>query len=173
MAGIRALSPTVKMTVGETVATGLTKAGFARSEQVLLAVTPVFSAYLWTLARPAGSSAARAYLSSSTAASPVFTPDVNGEFILTCTDGTTFYDLTISVTVVAPAEIAHHVRMPAVRRDEVPVTPGGRTVCVDAQTGEMSAMDDQRVFVSLESGGGDAPVAGAITGDDGTTITGD
>jgi len=171
MAGIRALSATVKMTEAETEATGLTKAGFARDEEVALSVTPAFTSYSWSMTRPTGSSAARSAMSSTSVATPSFRPDINGEFILTCTDGTTTYDLVVEVSTVAPAEVATHTRRSAMLPDQIPITSGGGTEFLNAETGLMSVKYDDGSVQALEGRslrhGAAAPTSGV--GSDGDT----
>src|SRR3972149_296574 len=103
MAGIIAYSATVPMDGSETQPTGLVRGGYSRDEEILLSTTPAMAEYEWSVARPDGSSAARADFSSTTVAAPTFRPDVNGSFVVSVIDGVNPpYSITLSVTTVAP-----------------------------------------------------------------------
>ena len=100
MAGILANTTSVTMTAGDTAAVN-TFSGYLTAEQVTLSVNPAGASFSWGISKPSGSTV-KAVLSSTTDATPVFTPDVGGYYVVTCTvDSTTVYRLTISVTQVA------------------------------------------------------------------------
>src|SRR3989304_4910674 len=146
MAGIIAYSATVPMDGSETQPTGLVRGGYSRDEEILLSTTPAMAEYEWSVARPDGSSSARAYFSSTTDAAPTFRPDVNGSFVVSVTDGVNPpYSITLSVTTVAPMETVSHTRLLPLHPDQVPVTPGGTTEFLDPTTGYRSFMTDDRV----------------------------
>lgn len=99
MAGILASSVTQTMV---STSVDATQAGYLTGEQVALSTTPSGTSYAWSVARPSGSSAGRSALSSDTDASPTFTPDVAGYYVITClVSGTTSYVLRIAVTSLA------------------------------------------------------------------------
>src|SRR3972149_4908055 len=103
MAGIIAYSATVPMDGSETQPTGLVRGGYSRDEEILLSTTPAMAEYEWSVARPDGSSSARAYFSSTTDAAPTFRPDVNGSFVVSVTDGVNPpYSITLPGPPVAP-----------------------------------------------------------------------
>src|SRR3972149_5571212 len=146
MAGIIAYSATVPMDGSETQPTGLVRGGYSRDEEILLSTTPAMAEYEWSVARPDGSSSARAYFSSTTDAAPPFRPDVNGRFVVSVIDGVNPpYSITLSVTTVAPMETVSHTRLLPLHPDQVPVTPGGTTEFLDPTTGYRSFMTDDRV----------------------------
>ena len=146
MAGIIAYSATVPMDGSETQPTGLVRGGYSRDEEILLSTTPAMAEYEWSVARPDGSSSARAYFSSTTDAAPTFRPDVNGSFVVSVIDGVNPpYSITLSVTTVAPMETVSHTRLLPLHPDQVPVTPGGTTEFLDPTTGYRSFMTDDRV----------------------------
>jgi len=100
MAGILANTASVTMTVGDTSPVN-TFAGYITDEQATISVTPAGTSFRWSISKPSGSSG-RAVLSGTTAASVLFTPDVGGFYVITCTvDSTTEYRLTLGVTQVA------------------------------------------------------------------------
>src|SRR3972149_3668910 len=144
MAGIIAYSATRPMDGSETQPTGLVRGGYSRDEEILLSATPALAQYEWSVARPVGSSAARAYFSSTTDAAPTFRPDVNGSFVFQVTDGVTVYGITVSVTTVAPMETVSHTRILPMHPDQMPVTPGGHTEFLDSTTNFRSFMTDDR-----------------------------
>lgn len=100
MSGILANSASMTMTGGDT-ATDKAVSGYVCSEQITLSVTPSGSSYSWGLSKPAGATG-RSDLNDATSASPVFTPDVAGYYVLTClVDGATAYVLRAAVTHAA------------------------------------------------------------------------
>src|SRR3972149_4017560 len=146
MAGIIAYSATVPMDGSETQPTGLVRGGYSRDEEILLSTTPAMAEYEWSVARPDGSSSARAYFSSTTDAAPTFRPDVNGSFVGSVIDGgNPPYSIPLPGTTVAPMETVSHTRLLPLHPDQVPVTPGGTTEFLDPTTGYRSFMTDDRV----------------------------
>lgn len=107
MAGIIATSVSKVMVSGDTSVND-TESGYVTAERITLSTSPAASStYVWSLSIPNGSAAARSALSSTTAASPTFTPDVAGEYVVTClVDGVITY--TIRCTVVA-AVVSYNV----------------------------------------------------------------
>src|SRR3972149_1552671 len=107
MAGIIAYSATVPMDGSETQPTGLVRGGYSRDEEILLSTTPAMAEYEWSVARPDGSSSARAYFSSTTDAAPTFRPDVKGSFVVSVMGrGKTSGHHTPSEATGAPAAAA-------------------------------------------------------------------
>lgn len=113
MAGIKANSLSVTMVDGDT-AVDKAIGGFAINEQVTLSTAPAGTTYLWTLGRPADSTSTT--LSSTTAASPTFSPDVAGVYMLTClVDATTSYQLRATVaalSVVNSVQVTRYYAQP-------------------------------------------------------------
>lgn len=110
MAGIRgvAASKTHAASGADVNATG-----FVANEQVTLSTDPTGSSYQWALSVPSDSSPARSALDDDTDATPKFTPDVDGLYVITCTvGGSTVYVLRISVAapgVVRYGEINNYL----------------------------------------------------------------
>jgi hypothetical protein len=76
-------------------------AGYIRAEQVVLTTYPTGAVYSWGIAKPSGATS-RSDLSASDSSAPVFTPDVAGYYVITCTvDETTSYVIRLSVTLAA------------------------------------------------------------------------
>jgi len=109
MAGILANSTSVVMSPADTAPIN-TFAGFLTAERVTLSVDPAGTTFSWGISSPSASTV-RSELSSTTAATPVFTPDVGGFYVITCTvDSTIVYRLTLSVTQVAISTVVEASR---------------------------------------------------------------
>jgi len=129
MAGIYGNSVSVVMVAGDTAAEN-TWDGFLVDEMVTLAVTPAGTSYSWGMSLPNGASSVRAALSSTTAAAPTFTPDVAGEWVLTClVNGVTTYVLRLGVTAVATVTMPQVARLQAVA-DSAVSNPSGTTLAL-------------------------------------------
>ena len=90
------------------------ESGYRTAEKITLSTFPTGSAYSWGQAIPAGSAVASSGLSSKTAATPTFTPDVAGEYVITCDVDGTAYVLRLTVTsVIASPSVGSHRYMPA------------------------------------------------------------
>jgi hypothetical protein len=115
MAGILANSLSHQMVDGDTSPVNVV-AGYVSGQVVTLSVTPTGSTYQWTLSNPSTSSRTRPpALSDIQGATPTFTPDVGGFYILTClVDGVTSYTLTLDVL-----DVAQPVNIPALLGQEV------------------------------------------------------
>lgn len=101
MAGILASSISKTMVSGDTSPNDV-ESGYVTAEQITLATTPTGTSYSWGQSVPAGSVAALSSLDSTTDAAPRFTPDVAGEYVITCVvDGSTTYVIRLSVVAVA------------------------------------------------------------------------
>ena len=98
MAGILANSASKQMVSGNSPETVI---GYVAKEQITLSVTPTATAWTWAMSIPSGSAAAKSALSSTSVASPTFTPDVGGIYTVTFSSGATSYSL--GITVVAPS----------------------------------------------------------------------
>lgn len=113
MAGIIASSASKAMVSGDTSASDV-ETGYVAGEQITLSTSPAGSAYSWGIAIPAGASAAATALSSTTAASPTFTPEqgISGEYVITCTvDSSTSYVIRLTVVSAAPRTVTGGIRM--------------------------------------------------------------
>jgi hypothetical protein len=120
MAGITAVAASADVTSGESAADN-SASGFITAEQIVLATSPAAAtSYSWGLAIPQGSSAGRSALSSTTDAAPVFTPDVAGTYVITCTvDSSTSYVLRLTVTALAVAVPTQAIRFSPVTDSSV------------------------------------------------------
>ncbi len=127
MSGILANSVSKTMVSGDTAADQVTS-GFVALEEITLTTTGTPTSYVWGLSKPSGSTA-RTALSSTTAASPTFTPDVEGYFVVTCLlDGTTLYILRIAVADDASVTTVSTLKFLPIADSLVPVPATGRTV---------------------------------------------
>lgn len=134
MAGIMASSATETMVSGDTAADN-SHAGYIASEMTTLSVTPSGSSYSWGQSIPSGSATARSGLSSTTDASPTFTPDVAGEWVVTClVDGTTTYVLRLSVTAIATTTMAEAFRLQPVADSAVSAPAGSILALYNSST---------------------------------------
>jgi hypothetical protein len=116
MAGLLANSVSVSMVSGSADAS---QAGFLTGEQIVLSTTPTAASYSWGVAKPSGSSG-RAALSEDDVAAPVFTPDVAGYYVFTCTiAGGTAYVLRANVTALAVASPTQALRLSPVTDAQV------------------------------------------------------
>lgn len=144
MAGIKANSVSVSMLDGDT-AVDQAKAGYVTAEQVTLTTTPTGASYSWALSTPAGSTA-RADLSSTTAAGPVFTPDVAGYYVVTVTvGGSTAYILRLSVTQVAAVDTYEAVRFAPKAPTAVPTPPLGEAMFFSSTDARLVSKDTSGV----------------------------
>jgi len=76
-------------------------AGYLSAESIALSITPAGAAIVWSLAKPAGSTA-RSDLGSVTGLANSFTPDVAGYYVIEAVvDSTTTYILRVNVTQAA------------------------------------------------------------------------
>jgi hypothetical protein len=126
MAGILANSASVTMVSGTA---NNTQAGYLVGEQITLSTNPTGSIYSWGESIPSGSSSAKSALSSTTEASPRFTPDVAGEYVVTVTvDSTTTYVLRCSVTAAPSVALVSTMRLLPVLDANVPIPATGVTL---------------------------------------------
>ena len=128
MAGIKANSVEQSMGDGDT-ATDQAVSGYITDSQIVLTTTPTGTNYTWGIALPSGSSSGLAALSSTTAAAPVFTPDVSGTYVVVVDVDGTGYQLRIGVVGVKVAEFVEVLKFKPVADASVP-EPEGDAVCV-------------------------------------------
>ena len=149
MAGIIANSASVTIGAGSTSADN-TQAGYLNQEQVTCSTTPTGSAYVWSLAKPSGATS-KSDLSSTTAASVTFTPDVAGYYVITCVvDSTTTYILRISVTDTVASTAREAIRLQP-KTDAQIATPSSGValyyssdqgaLCIKDAAGDVSTVD--------------------------------
>jgi len=125
MAGILANSAAVTMV---SASSPEVKAGFVTKQQVTLTADPVGSAYSWGQAIPAGSVSAFSALTSTVNATTRFTPDVAGEYVITCDVDGTFYTLRMTVVAVTAVPTVGGTRYLPVADASVPAPSNGETV---------------------------------------------
>jgi len=134
MAGIMACSATETMVAGDTSADN-SHSGYIAAEMVTLSVTPSGTSYSWGQSIPSGSATTRSALSSTTDASPTFTPDVAGEWVITClVSGVTTYVLRLSVTAIATTTMAEAFRLQPVADGSVSAPAGTTLVLYNSAT---------------------------------------
>lgn len=124
MAGIVATSATTNNS-GDT-AVDKAVAGYLTSEQVALTTDPTGTSYAWTLSSPAGSSTA--VLTSTSAASPKFTPDVEGLYAITCDVDGTQYVMRLSVVNIGTVATIGALRLQPLTDNQVPTPTTGQTL---------------------------------------------
>ncbi len=127
MAGILANSVTATMSSGDT-AVDKSVSGYIGNEQIVLTTSPAGSGYSWALSRPSNSTA-RSDLDDATAATPTFTPDVPGMYVVTVTvDSVTAYVLRIAVLSVAVTRFGEVNLYLPIADSQVPTPTIGRAV---------------------------------------------
>jgi hypothetical protein len=115
------------MVAGET-AVDDTESGYVTDESISLSAFPAGSSYSWGLSAPTASAVARSSLSSTTSATPTFTPDVAGYYVIDCNVDGTAYLLRIAVVATSPVAINGAINLPPVADASVPPPATGRTV---------------------------------------------
>lgn len=116
------------MVSGDTSASDV-ESGYVTGEQITLSTTPSGTSWQWGQAIPAGSTVARSGLSSTTAASPTFTPSTAGEYVITCVvDGSTTYVIRCSVVAVAAVAVNGAVRFLPMTDAQAPTPTTGVTL---------------------------------------------
>lgn len=104
----------------------VTASGFIAGEGITLTASPTGTDYLWSIALPSGSSAARVGFAGETEASASFTPDVTGLYSASVTVDGTVYVLRMSVTAIAASSLVQLLRLSPIADEEAPTpTVGG------------------------------------------------
>jgi hypothetical protein len=154
MAGILANSASQTMLAGATSADHAVS-GYIALEEVVLSVTPTGSSYSWAIAKPSGSSA-RAALSSTTDASPTFTPDVAGFYTLTCVvDSVTTYVLRVAVSAIGEVSTIDAIRLVPILNAQVPTPATGRTIFSSSELNDLAQkLPDGNTYPIAGGGGG-------------------
>ncbi len=128
MAGILANSATATMVSGDTAASNV-RTGYVANEQITLSVTPTGTTYSWGQSIPAGSVPVKTALSSTSDASPRFTPDAAGEYVITCVvDGATTYVIRLSVVSLTATIAIGAMRLLPIADASVPAPATGKTL---------------------------------------------
>lgn len=138
MAGILANSVSVSHTSSTA---DDTNAGYLNQERITLTTLPTGTTYQWAMSKPVASGAV-AKLSSDSAASVSFIPDVAGYYVITCTvDSTTFYVLRISVTDTVAATAREALRLQP-KADAQIATPSSGVALYYSSTQDALAIKD-------------------------------
>lgn len=150
MAGIIATSVTTSLVAGDTSA-DKNVSGFIVGEKITLGLTAAGTTRTWSLGVPNGSAVARSALSDTDGATPYFTPDVAGYYVLTCLiDGTTTYILRIACAAEASVDQAGSIRFAPLSDATVPTPVAGATLyystdqsamCVKLSNGDVMVLD--------------------------------
>ena len=153
MAGILANSTSVVMSPADTAPINVFE-GFLTAERVTLSVDPAGTTFSWGISSPS-SSTVRSELSSTTSATPVFTPDVGGFYVITCTvDSTIVYRLTLSVTQVAISTVVEASRYQPKTNASVTAPVLGRALFFSSDLGSLAAKAPDGSVEPLGIGGG-------------------
>ncbi len=125
MAGITAQSASKSLLSGETIPDNTTT-NFLVKEQISLGISPSPQTVLWSISKPYLSNTT-AYISDNTSYNPVFTPDKDGIYTVSClVDSTTTYVLRINVLNVSEVTRLSSLHlMPCSSAQIVPPNSGG------------------------------------------------
>lgn len=127
MAGIIAASVSRPMLGAETAADKATS-GYITLETITCSTTPTGTNYVWSQTKPAGSTV-RSDLSASTGASVTFTPDIEGQYLVTCVvDSTTTYVIRMAAVNISAVSTVGTIRLLPLADSQVPTPATGRTV---------------------------------------------
>lgn len=150
MAGILANSVSKTMVSGDTSATDI-ETGYVTGEKITLTTSPTGTDYEWELSIPSGSAAARSALSDTDVASPTFTPDVAGEYVVRVTvDSATEYTCRLTVVAVTISVSTGGHRFLPVTNASVPSPSVGQSLYYSSDEGGL---------VTKDSAGTVAPIA--------------
>jgi hypothetical protein len=153
MSGILANSTSKTMLAGATSADNA-QSGYVALEDITLSVTPTASSYAWAIAKPSNSTA-RAVLSSTTDASPSFTPDVEGFYTLTCVvDSVTTYVLRVAVLAIGSVSTLSAVKLLPIANVQVPTPATGRTIFSSSDLNDLAQKLPDGVTYAIVGGGG-------------------
>lgn len=150
MAGIKANSASVTMEDGDT-ATAKVQSGYVTGEQITLTTTGSPSTYLWALSIPAGSTAAKSNIDTTTGATPKFRPDVAGEYVVTVTvDGSTSYRINMQVTAATAVDLTGALHF-SPRTDASVSTPNnGRTLYYSSDQSALATKDSSGTVRTID-----------------------
>lgn len=118
------------------------ESGYITSEQIALSTSPTGTTYVWALAVPSGSVLARSALTSDDTATSAFTPDVAGEYVVTCVvDSTTSYVIRCSVANAAAASAIGAIRFLPIADSTVQTPSTGRVLYYSSTQSKMATKD--------------------------------
>ena len=111
--------------------------GYITGEQIVLTTNPTGTTYVWAATKPAGASG-RSSLSAADGASVVFTPDVEGVYLVTCTvDGSTAYVIRIACVQIGVVSFLGAIRFLPLANTQVPTPSSGVSVYFSSDAGAL------------------------------------
>lgn len=138
MSGITAVSST---TTHAASGVDVSVAGYITGDQVVLTTSPTGTDYLWSLASPSGSNAARLRFAGSDTATASFTPDVPGIYaVAVVVDGTT-YMLRLSVTQLAQSTVLEALRLTPVADSQIAAPAVGHALYFSSTQNTLALKD--------------------------------
>lgn len=133
MAGIGAVSPTKTHAAA---GADVNATGFVTKEQIALTADISGSGYAWSVAIPAASAPNQSGLDDAESATPKFTPDVPGYYVITVVvDGATTYVLRLAVVAAAVASQAQGINLLPLADSQVPTPQTGVTIYYSTDLG--------------------------------------
>lgn len=149
MAGIIASSVSRPMLAAETAA-DKSVSGYLTNEQITLSTTPTGSNYVWLQTKPNGSTV-RSSLSASTGASIVFSPDIEGTYLVTCiVDSTTTYVIRMAAVNVGAVSALGALSFAPLADAQVPTPATGVTVYYSSTAGALVHKDSAGVVSVID-----------------------
>lgn len=127
------------------------KAGYVVGEQIVLSTTPAGSRYSWGTSLPSGSAPLRSALSATDIASPRFTPDVAGVYVVVCDVDGTPYVLRLSVTMRATISIAQALRFSPVPDDSVAAPAVGAVLYFSSDQDALVTKDSAGAIATIDT----------------------
>lgn len=127
MSGITAQSATKTLGSGDTSVDNSTF-GYVTKEQISLGLTGSPTTALWSLSKPSNSGAA-CLIDNSTSLSPLFSPDVEGTYVITCVvDSSITYVLRIDIVNVSVVSVISAIHILPCQNSQIPVPRSGVTI---------------------------------------------
>lgn len=137
MAGIKANSITKTMVDADT-AVNKTVSAYLVSEEIILNTSPTGTTYAWAISKPSGSGA-RSNLSATSGDTVRFTPDAEGQYLVTViVNGVTTYDILIGCVRVQNPSFAGALRFFPVANSQIPTPNQGSTIGFSSDLGVMA-----------------------------------
>ena len=137
MSGITAQSATTTLGAVDTTPTN-TVSGFVSKEQIALGLTGSPTSALWSVSKPSNSGAA-SVLIGETGISALFSPDVEGTYVISClVDGVTTYTLVLPVVNTAFTSALSAIHFLPCSNAQIPTPRSGVTVFFSSDSGVMS-----------------------------------
>lgn len=137
MSGITAVSATKSVDAGSTTVDN-SVIGFVSKEQISLGLTGSPTTALWSISKPINSGS-YCTISDENSVNPVFTPDVEGIFTVSClVDGSTTYILRFSIVNIAVTSAISAIHFLPCLNSQIPTPSSGVTVFFSSESGQMS-----------------------------------